>query len=77
MDFLSKQKIPLRHWQTHRWLAGEQLTIGVHAVGLRVNFHLGQVGVVDHVLLLDAANVAHRAHIFSQWWGPCRSQSWW
>jgi len=32
----SEQKITLRHRQTQRGLAGEQLAVGVDAVGLRI-----------------------------------------
>jgi hypothetical protein len=42
-------------------LAGQQLAVGAHGVGLRVDLHLGQVAVVHHVLLAHAADVLHGA----------------
>ena len=45
----SEQEVALRHRQHGGRLAGEQLAVGAHLVGLRVDLHRRRVGVVHHV----------------------------
>src|SRR5271165_607739 len=51
----SKQKIPLRHWQHLRRLAGQQLAVRPDAIGIGVDFDLGCRGVIRQVLFGDIA----------------------
>lgn len=48
----SKQKIPLRHWQHIGRLAPQQHPVGLDLIGLRVDFDVRQVIVVDQVFFL-------------------------
>jgi hypothetical protein len=57
---LSKQKVALRHRQHGGGLAGQQLPIGAHLVGLGVDFHERHVAVQHHVLFANFANGFYR-----------------
>ena len=46
-----KQKVPLRHGQNVRRLAGQQVAVGPDLVGFRIDLDLGAVGVVHHIRL--------------------------
>src|SRR6266550_1372192 len=56
----SEGKVALRERQLGRRLAGEELAVGAHLVGLGVDLERRLPGVVDHVLLAERARVAHR-----------------
>ena len=52
---VSEQKIPLRHRQHRRRLAGQQHAVGADLVGLRIDFDMWCQVVEDHRFLRDAA----------------------
>src|SRR4030095_5915286 len=56
-----EEEVPLGHRQYGGRLAGQELAVGPHLVGLRVHLHAGHVGVVDHRRLGQGAAGPHRA----------------
>src|SRR5258707_37833 len=60
----SKKKILLCERQLARGLAEEEVAVGPHFVGLRVDFHPRKVAVVDQVSLADGARPFHGHHPF-------------
>ena len=57
---VSEQEIPLRHRQHLGRRAGEQLAVGAHLVGFRIDLDVGRGAVVHHALLGDVAGVLDR-----------------
>src|ERR1035438_1860232 len=57
--FSSEQKVTLRQRQNAGRLAGQQLAIRPHFIGLRIDFDVWHCGVVDHVPLPNGAAVLH------------------
>src|SRR5262249_41823933 len=51
----SEQEIALSHWQHLGRRTGEQLAVGGHLVGFRIDLALGRRAVVHHALLRNAA----------------------
>src|SRR5579863_5787046 len=49
----SEQKISLSQRQDLCWFAGQQLAVGPHLVGLRINLDVGRRRIVDHIALAD------------------------
>src|SRR5476651_2337280 len=56
----SEKKIPLRHRQHLGGCAGEQLAVGAHLVGFRIDLDVGRGVVVDHAFLVDRARLLDR-----------------
>src|SRR5450755_4022001 len=56
----SEKKIPLRHRQHLGGRAGEQLAVGAHLVGFRIDLDVWRGVVVDHVLFVDRARLLNR-----------------
>src|SRR5690606_6236475 len=61
MGASSEQEVTLRQRQHGGRLAGEQLAVGAHLVGLRVDLDMRLVVVVDQVALADRTCAAHGA----------------
>ena len=56
----SEQEITLRQRQNIRRFTGQQLPVGPHLIGLRVNFDKRLIIVVQHVRFADGTGAAHR-----------------
>ena len=60
-----EEVVALGHGQDPRRLAGQELAVRAHLVGLRVDLHPREIGVVDHVGLREPAAAAHRGQHLS------------
>src|SRR6185369_17940654 len=63
---LLEQEIALRQRQHRRRLARQKLAVGAHFVGVRIDFHLRQVAVVDQVALAHLPDVLDGAQVLGQ-----------
>mmetsp|Transcript_38964 Transcript_38964/g.99649 ORF Transcript_38964/g.99649 Transcript_38964/m.99649 type:complete len:290 (+) Transcript_38964:256-1125(+) len=63
---LLEQKVALGEWELGGRLAGEDLPVRGHHIGLGVDHHLGRCAVQPHVLLAHRAALLHSLHALAQ-----------